>query len=284
MTRMKTAVSGTYWQNAVNSALENHTPSSGREIHSVITGHVMGNRRSIEQSFLMILMVGGFGGMLPMVDALQLNRRGLLTLVRRGPRNVGSLELPSGTPIYAKSALHASVFRRPSEVPDIADEMGAHSVHGNGVTGTLPPSSSNPSGVSANSASDNDYFDPLGLANDDTFPIYREAELKHGRVAMLASVGMVVPDVLLRLDFPLLCPGAMFCTKVGSGAATGAAPVHVPPGLGALGWFPFETWVALISAIGAVDAVILVQREADAMPGDYGVGYLGLRDKARHER
>lgn len=37
------------------------------------------------------------------------------------------------------------------------------------------------------------YFDPLGLCQDEeTFRRYRAAELKHGRVAMVASVGAVV--------------------------------------------------------------------------------------------
>ncbi|KAG5191747.1 light harvesting complex protein [Tribonema minus] len=39
-------------------------------------------------------------------------------------------------------------------------------------------------------------FDPLGLAekNPDAVLFYREAELKHGRIAMLAVLGMVVPN------------------------------------------------------------------------------------------
>ncbi|GMI21119.1 hypothetical protein TeGR_g492 [Tetraparma gracilis] len=39
-------------------------------------------------------------------------------------------------------------------------------------------------------------FDPLGLADKspEWLPWFREAELKHGRAAMLATVGFVVPD------------------------------------------------------------------------------------------
>merc|ERR1719469_933600 len=43
------------------------------------------------------------------------------------------------------------------------------------------------------------YFDPLGLlkagpygSTEDNFRRYREVEIKHGRVAMLATVGMLV--------------------------------------------------------------------------------------------
>ncbi|CAJ1425619.1 unnamed protein product [Effrenium voratum] len=38
-------------------------------------------------------------------------------------------------------------------------------------------------------------FDPLGFSKKtELVPYFREAELKHGRLAMLAWVGMVVPD------------------------------------------------------------------------------------------
>jgi light-harvesting complex I chlorophyll a/b binding protein 1 len=40
-------------------------------------------------------------------------------------------------------------------------------------------------------------FDPLGISEKlpDALPFFRESELKHGRVAMLAFVGMVAPDI-----------------------------------------------------------------------------------------
>eukprot|EP00523_Entomoneis_sp_CCMP467_P002891 CAMPEP_0168744874 /NCGR_PEP_ID=MMETSP0724-20121128/14320_1 /TAXON_ID=265536 /ORGANISM="Amphiprora sp., Strain CCMP467" /LENGTH=196 /DNA_ID=CAMNT_0008792555 /DNA_START=25 /DNA_END=615 /DNA_ORIENTATION=+ len=41
-----------------------------------------------------------------------------------------------------------------------------------------------------------DVFDPLGLATtyEPFLPFFREAELRHGRTAMLAVLGMIVPD------------------------------------------------------------------------------------------
>ena len=42
------------------------------------------------------------------------------------------------------------------------------------------------------------YFDPLGFSKDaspETMKKFREAELKHGRVAMLASWGMITQDM-----------------------------------------------------------------------------------------
>jgi len=48
-------------------------------------------------------------------------------------------------------------------------------------------------------------FDPLALSErfPEHLPWYREAELKHGRVAMLAYVGLVVPDMVRLPIAPL---------------------------------------------------------------------------------
>jgi len=52
-------------------------------------------------------------------------------------------------------------------------------------------------------------FDPLGLAVkcEKYLPWFREAELKHGRIAMLAFVGLVVPE-FVRIPGPEQCYGA----------------------------------------------------------------------------
>merc|ERR1719412_1628454 len=49
-------------------------------------------------------------------------------------------------------------------------------------------------------------FDPLGISErcPQFLPWFREAELKHGRVAMLAWVGLVVPEVV-RIPGPESC-------------------------------------------------------------------------------
>jgi light-harvesting complex I chlorophyll a/b binding protein 1 len=39
-------------------------------------------------------------------------------------------------------------------------------------------------------------FDPLGLGSDDNFAYYREAEIKHGRLAMLAAVAWPLQELL----------------------------------------------------------------------------------------
>jgi len=64
-----------------------------------------------------------------------------------------------------------------------------------GVTEEAPFAGGLIGGQSAFSSGDFN-FDPLGLAarNPENLPWFREAELKHGRVAMLAWVGLVVPE------------------------------------------------------------------------------------------
>lgn len=50
------------------------------------------------------------------------------------------------------------------------------------------------------------FFDPLGLAPDNKrdFMKYRESELKHGRVAMFAFLGIVVGELLGNAGFSLI--------------------------------------------------------------------------------
>jgi Chlorophyll A-B binding protein len=84
------------------------------------------------------------------------------------------------------------------------------------------------------------FFDPLGLsANIDaeTFAKYRSSEVKHGRVAQLAVLGYIVPEVF---KFPgEIAPGVTFASIPNGIAAIEAVP--------ALGWFQ------MFFLIGAVD-------------------------------
>ena len=128
-------------------------------------------------------------------------------------------------------------------------------------------------GISRLPIFNNEFFDPLGLADDDNFAIYREAELKHGRVAMLATLGMVLQDFFRNELIPDLYLSKSLELRF----------QDVPCGLQAIGVVPREGWLQILLAVGFVDTFVLVQRDADAMPADYGVGYFGLVDKARHE-
>jgi hypothetical protein len=126
------------------------------------------------------------------------------------------------------------------------------------------------------------YFDPLGLATDQNFSRYREAELKHGRVAMIAFVwswvsttnsissssssssnngdtGKILLDVLRQKELPSLFELS-----------------HA--------WASTTDIYKFIAICGILETVVLVQVNPQDMPGDYGLAYFGVRDKGRNEQ
>lgn len=108
------------------------------------------------------------------------------------------------------------------------------------------------------------YFDPLQLAGEDSFARYREAELKHGRVAMLAMTEVIAVPLVKRL-------GGLprdFC----EGIAGRSAP------------FSVMDYVKVLAVCGALEIFVFVQRNPRDMPGDYGVGFFGIRDKTANEK
>ena len=84
------------------------------------------------------------------------------------------------------------------------------------------------------------FFDPLGLSSNidaETFADYRAAELKHGRVAQLAVLGYIVPEVF---KFPgEIAPGVTF--------------ESIPNGVAAISAVPALGWLQIFFLIGAVD-------------------------------
>ena len=119
------------------------------------------------------------------------------------------------------------------------------------------------------------FFDPLGLADKADpalFKKYREAELTHGRVAMLATIGFLVGEKVEGSSF-------LFDASI-----SGPAISHIPQ-------VPAEFWVALIASIGAAEQFRAEkgwvnpsdtpvdapgQLLADYTPGDLGFDPLGL--------
>ncbi|KAG5184626.1 fucoxanthin chl a/c light-harvesting protein [Tribonema minus] len=119
-------------------------------------------------------------------------------------------------------------------------------------------------------------FDPLNLAKDeDTLLFYRDAEVKHARLAMLAALGWVVeelfdgrlaqaagaPDLLVRPD----------------AEGIGLAPSLLNGGLSNI---PLAYWLIVVGLTGALEVqfaaitkdIVKQGRE----PGDYGFDPFGL--------
>lgn len=111
-------------------------------------------------------------------------------------------------------------------------------------------------------------FDPLGLAGEtpDEFRQMLEAETKHGRIAMLAGVGFVVPELLhSRLAGVLGLPDLM--------ADGGCTPTMLNGGL--LNPVLMGSVAVIFAAIGVVD--IAVPRNT-GLPGYYGFDPLNFGD------
>eukprot|EP00437_Effrenium_voratum_P034710 CAMPEP_0181477076 /NCGR_PEP_ID=MMETSP1110-20121109/42032_1 /TAXON_ID=174948 /ORGANISM="Symbiodinium sp., Strain CCMP421" /LENGTH=471 /DNA_ID=CAMNT_0023602371 /DNA_START=74 /DNA_END=1489 /DNA_ORIENTATION=- len=94
-----------------------------------------------------------------------------------------------------------------------------------------------------------DKFDPLNLGNTDAkMDRYTAVEIKHGRVAMIATVGYIMPEIFRF-------PG---CEEF-------------KHGLGALESIPVEGWVQLFALVGAHE-VLVKPREGGMGLYDFGLG------------
>ena len=110
------------------------------------------------------------------------------------------------------------------------------------------PASNKASSTALNSAYENElgvisptgFWDPCGLSNNidqATFDKYRAAELKHGRVAMMAVLGYVAPETF----------------RFGGELAFGLKFADVPNGLAALSVVPFAGWLQIFFTVGLVE-------------------------------
>jgi hypothetical protein len=100
----------------------------------------------------------------------------------------------------------------------------------------------------------------------------REAEIKHGRLAMLAVVGWPLAELFDRpIAESVGLPSLL--TK------TGESPSVLNGGLEKI---PLEYWVAVVALAGVVELEIMKNKEAkgkDYIPGDVGFDPLGLLPK-----
>ncbi|CAE8612822.1 unnamed protein product [Polarella glacialis] len=105
-------------------------------------------------------------------------------------------------------------------------------------------------------------WDPLGFTKDgnvEKFKKRREVEIKHGRVAMFASIGYIVPEYF---KFPgFLAP------------SLDLKFADVPSGLKALPIVPAAGWAQIVAFCGFLE---LVYNKPTGEPGNYGKGNLGL--------
>ncbi len=113
-----------------------------------------------------------------------------------------------------------------------------------------------------------DVFDPLNLANSGfDLKWLREAEIKHGRVCMLAATGFIFPDAIAKL--PNVDP------QLTSFAAHDANLGPYGGGMGQILLF-----IGLLEVLGSVPAINYTMNGGDREPGDFGFDPLGYLDGA----
>jgi len=115
-------------------------------------------------------------------------------------------------------------------------------------------------------------FDPLGLANEDNLVAYREAEIKHGRVAMLAALGWPAAEELepifskaLGLQDELVETAGRAPSLLNGGLEEAQIPYFLVTAFSIAGFLDFKGTE--------------IQKEAKLEPGNVGFDPLGLLPK-----
>uniref|UniRef100_A0A7S2HS55 Uncharacterized protein n=1 Tax=Octactis speculum TaxID=3111310 RepID=A0A7S2HS55_9STRA len=110
-------------------------------------------------------------------------------------------------------------------------------------------------------------FDPFGLATDKAVLLsYRGAELRHARLAMLATIGWPISEIVQ----PKLAESLGLPAAVSTG---GTAPSVLNGGLGSIS--P-GFWLIAVGAAAAIELKSLDMEKSGAMPGDVGFDPLGM--------
>eukprot|EP00913_Durusdinium_trenchii_P016458 g15472.t1 len=109
------------------------------------------------------------------------------------------------------------------------------------------------------------FWDPLGLStsgNQSDYKRRREVELKHGRVAMFATIGYILPEYWRFPGYLSKFLDIKFA--------------DVPNGLSAFSKVPALGWLQIVGFAGIVELNVY-NEEVNGEPGNYGSGFLGLR-------
>mmetsp|Transcript_3055 Transcript_3055/g.3477 ORF Transcript_3055/g.3477 Transcript_3055/m.3477 type:complete len:260 (+) Transcript_3055:307-1086(+) len=186
--------------------------------------------------------------------------------------------LGSASAFVGPNKLRTSPVVRMSETAEILDVADVAPVETVEVTPTLPemsqsmPFMNRPSALTGALAGDVG-FDPLGFPKTEADLMnYREAEVKHARLAMLAAAGWPISEV--------------FDKKIAS--VFGMTPLldandRVPSVLnGGLGKVSPIYWVAIVGAAAAIDVFGTMKSKSndnDYFPGNFGFDPLGVYPK-----
>merc|ERR1719277_2035104 len=126
------------------------------------------------------------------------------------------------------------------------------------------------------------FWDPIGFCEGGTkeeFDRRRAVELKHGRICMFATIGMVWPDIFGKFD-GFLSPSA------------GLKFEDVPSGLGAITKVPLEGWAQILVLAGLIETQLFKDKSFGGFayadyggePGNFGTGYWGRKIQDPAER
>mmetsp|Transcript_49045 Transcript_49045/g.76495 ORF Transcript_49045/g.76495 Transcript_49045/m.76495 type:complete len:236 (-) Transcript_49045:49-756(-) len=105
-------------------------------------------------------------------------------------------------------------------------------------------------------------FDPLGFTNFVDLRWAREAEIKHGRVAMLAATGMIVQDLVVIPGFDVEFNGAAMMKLHDLAVKQGAMQQLL-------------LWIGLLEILTGIPAIIQTLKGSERQPGDFGFDPLG---------
>jgi hypothetical protein len=107
-------------------------------------------------------------------------------------------------------------------------------------------------------------FDPLGFSSLGDIRFLREAEIKHGRVAMLAAAGSIFQDIAVDPSFAKIAGGAKMTALHDKLVETGS-----------MGQILF--WVSFLEVFGTI--ALFDTLEGKRAPGDFKFDPMGMGKK-----